>query len=254
MEAAELGDLGYKALVVMGFYLVVMLGLGWLGRKRRKEESLRDFYLAGSSFGFFVLFLTLFATQYSGNTLLGFAGRSYNRGGVYIVSITFMILVITVVGFLIHLYSAEFMRDDDAFARFFAYMNLFVSLMLILVLADNLLLLYLGWEGVGMCSFLLIGFWYKKPANRKAAQKAFIVTRVGDTAMAVGLFLLISQLGTLDIQEIGVRATEQWAVGSKFAVAAAALFDASSAPNKRNRRVVFSVCRRMSMNSVSIWN
>ncbi|MCH8333539.1 LPXTG cell wall anchor domain-containing protein, partial [Candidatus Sumerlaeota bacterium] len=93
---AELGDLGYKALVVMGFYLVVMLGLGWLGRKRRKEESLRDFYLAGSSFGFFVLFLTLFATQYSGNTLLGFAGRSYNRGGVYIVSITFMILVITV--------------------------------------------------------------------------------------------------------------------------------------------------------------
>ena len=134
-----------------------------------------------------------------------------------------MILVITVVGFLIHLYTAEFMRDDDAFARFFAYMNLFVSLMLILVLADNLLLLYLGWEGVGMCSFLLIGFWYKKPENGKAAQKAFIVTRVGDTAMAIGLFLLISQLGTLDIQELGVRAAEKWPVGSPMAVAAAAL-------------------------------
>ncbi|MBC8406060.1 MAG: NADH-quinone oxidoreductase subunit L [Planctomycetes bacterium] len=134
-----------------------------------------------------------------------------------------MILVITLVGFLIHLYSAEFMRDDDAYARFFAYMNLFVSLMLILVLADNLLLLYLGWEGVGMCSFLLIGFWYKKPENSKAAQKAFIVTRVGDTAMAIGLFLLITQLGTLDIQELGVRASEKWPVGSGMAVAAAAL-------------------------------
>ncbi len=134
-----------------------------------------------------------------------------------------MTLVITIVGFLIHVYSAEFMRDDEAFARFFAYMNLFVSLMLMLVLADNLLLLYLGWEGVGMCSFLLIGFWYKKPANGKAAQKAFIVTRVGDTAMAVGLFLLVTQLGTFDIQELGVRATEQWPVGSTMAVVAAAL-------------------------------
>ena len=69
--------------------------------------------------------------------------------------------------------------------------------MLILVLADNLLLLYLGWEGVGLCSYLLIGFWYQDPANGRAARKAFIVTRVGDTAMAVGLFLLFTQLGTL---------------------------------------------------------
>ena len=108
-----------------------------------------------------------------------------------------MMLVVTVVGFLIHLYSAEFMADDEGYSRFFAYMNLFVGSMLVLVLADNLLLLYLGWEGVGLCSYLLIGFWYRDPANGRAARKAFIVTRVGDTAMAVGLFLLFTQLGTL---------------------------------------------------------
>ena len=134
-----------------------------------------------------------------------------------------MILVITGVGFLIHLYSAEYMRGDEAFSRFFAYMNLFVSMMLILVLADNLALLYLGWEGVGLCSYLLIGFWSDDPANGAAARKAFIVTRVGDTAMAIGLFLLFTQLGTLDIQTMMQRATQQWPAGSGLAVAAAAL-------------------------------
>lgn len=92
----ETPELGVGALVVMGFYLVVMLGLGWLGRRSRREESLKDFYLGGSSFGVAVLFLTLFATQYSGNTLLGFAGRSYQQGLTYVVSVTFMVLVVTV--------------------------------------------------------------------------------------------------------------------------------------------------------------
>ena len=76
------------------------------------------------------------------------------------------VLVITFVGFLIHLYSTEFMEDDEGFTRFFVYMNLFVASMLVLVLADNLLLLYMGWEGVGLCSYLLIGFWYRDPAER----------------------------------------------------------------------------------------
>ena len=89
-------ELGNSALVVMGVYLLVILVLGWLGKVSRKEESLRDFYLGGSSFGLTVLFLTFFATQYSGNTLLGFAGRSYQQGGSYIASVTFMVLVITV--------------------------------------------------------------------------------------------------------------------------------------------------------------
>ena len=134
-----------------------------------------------------------------------------------------MILVVTVVGFLIHLYSAEFMIDDEGYSRYFAYMNLFVGSMLTLVLADNLLLLYLGWEGVGLCSYLLIGFWYSDPANGRAARKAFVVTRVGDTAMAIGLFLLFTNLSTLQIQELMGRAVEQWPPGSGLAVAAAAL-------------------------------
>ena len=134
-----------------------------------------------------------------------------------------MILVITFVGFWIHLYSAEFMMHDEGYSRFFAYMNLFVASMLALVLADNLLVLYVGWEGVGLCSYLLIGFWYRDPVNGLAARKAFIVTRAGDTAMLLGLFLLFTALGTLQIQDLMHRATEQWAVGSILAMTAALL-------------------------------
>jgi NADH-quinone oxidoreductase subunit L len=134
-----------------------------------------------------------------------------------------MVLVITFVGFLIHLYSSEFMEEDGGYSRFFAYMNLFVGSMLVLVLADNLLLLYLGWEGVGLCSYLLIGFWYKDPANSRAAVKAFIVTRVGDTALALGLFLIFTNLGTLQIQDFMRLAAMNWRIGSGIAVAAAAL-------------------------------
>ena len=134
-----------------------------------------------------------------------------------------MLLVVTFVGFLIHLYSVEYMDGDEGYARFFAYMNLFVASMITLVLANNLLLLYLGWEGVGLCSFLLIGFWYREPQNVRAAGKAFIVTRFGDTAFALGLFLLFTRLGTLDIQEVMHRAAVQWSPGSGIAVAAAAL-------------------------------
>jgi len=134
-----------------------------------------------------------------------------------------MVLVVTFVGFLIHVYSAEFMTEDEGYSRFFAYMNLFVAAMLTLLLADNLLLLYLGWEGVGLCSYLLIGFWYRDPANGRAGRKAFIVTRVGDTAMSLGLFLLFTRLGTLQIQDLMQRASEQWPVGSSYAVIAALL-------------------------------
>jgi|TARA_B110001454_G_scaffold120279_1_gene112252 NADH-quinone oxidoreductase subunit L len=134
-----------------------------------------------------------------------------------------MMLVITGIGFLIHLYSAGFMLDDPSYSRFFSYMNLFVASMLMLVLADNLVLLYLGWEGVGLCSYLLIGFWYENPANGYAARKAFVTTRVGDTSMAIGLFLLFAQLGTLNIQDMLHAAEAQWAVGSGLAVAASLL-------------------------------
>ena len=130
-------------------------------------------------------------------------------------------LIICLVGFLILLYSVEYMREDPGYKRFFGYMDLFVGAMLILVLADNMVFLYLGWEGVGLCSYLLIGFWYRNPENGRAARKAFIVTRVGDTAMAVGLFLLFHQLGTLQIDKLMVRAQEAWPAGSVYPTAAA---------------------------------
>ena len=134
-----------------------------------------------------------------------------------------MIFVVTFVGFLIHLYSVEHMAADEGYNRFFACLNLFVAAMLVLVLADNLVLLYLGWEGVGLASYLLIGFWYREETNGRAARKAFLVTRVGDTALAVGLFLLYSDLGTLQIQPLMQGAAAKWAPGSAIAVAAAAL-------------------------------
>ena len=134
-----------------------------------------------------------------------------------------MMLVITGVGFLIHLYATGYMADDPGYSRFFSYMNLFVAAMLMLVLGDNLVLLYLGWEGVGLCSYLLIGFWYTNPDNGYAARKAFVVTRVGDTAMALGLFLLFAELGTLNIQDMLHAAEAEWEIGNGLAVAAAFL-------------------------------
>ena len=134
-----------------------------------------------------------------------------------------MTLVVTFVSFLIHLYSAESMIESEGYSRFFAYMNLFVASMVTLLLADNLLLLFLGWEGVGLCSYLLIGFWYADSVNGLAARKAFIVTRVGDTAMMIGLFLLFQHLGTLHIQELLGQAVARWPVGSDLPTIAAAL-------------------------------
>ena len=131
--------------------------------------------------------------------------------------------VITFVGFLIHLYSIGFMEKDAGFTRFFAYMNLFIGSMLVLVLADNILLMYLGWEGVGLCSYLLIGFWYKEPANGYAARKAFIITRVGDTAMIIGIFILFINFGTVNINELMQQASVKWVAGSSIAVLTAAL-------------------------------
>ncbi|MGZ5001309.1 MAG: NADH-quinone oxidoreductase subunit L, partial [Methylomonas sp.] len=134
-----------------------------------------------------------------------------------------MLFVVTGVGFLIHVYAAGYMESDAGYARFFAYMNLFVSAMLVLVLADNLVMLYLGWEGVGLGSYLLIGFWYQEPGNDYAARKAFVMTRIGDTAMLLGLFLLFTQLHTFDIQSLMTQAAKQWTPGNVLPVTAAAL-------------------------------
>lgn len=129
-----------------------------------------------------------------------------------------MLGVVTGIGFLIHLFAAWYMQGESGFGRFFSYMNLFVASMLLLVLADDLLLLYLGWEGVGICSYLLIGFYFNDRANGRAAMKAFTVTRVGDVFLAFGLFLLFREFGTLNIQEIITRAPELFAVNDPIMI------------------------------------
>ena len=109
-----------------------------------------------------------------------------------------MLLVITGVGFLIHVYSIGYMHGDEGYARYFAYLNLFVFAMLILVLGNNYLMMFVGWEGVGLCSYLLIGFWYDKQSATDAGKKAFIVNRIGDFGFLLGMFTLFAAFGTLD--------------------------------------------------------
>ena len=133
-----------------------------------------------------------------------------------------MLLVITGVGFLIHVYSAGYMKGDPGFAKFFAYLNLFVFAMLMLVLSSNLLGLFVGWEGVGLCSYLLIGFWYTKGWPAEAGQKAFVVNRIGDACFLVGSFLLVSMFATLDLSEICEHAVDM--NSPKLAIAALLLF------------------------------
>ena len=113
-----------------------------------------------------------------------------------------MAVMVTGVAFLIHVYSIGYMSGDKGFARFFAYMNLFTFMMLNLVLADNYVLMFLGWEGVGLCSYLLIGFWYEDEANANAGKKAFIVNRIGDFGFLIGILLLFTTFGSFTFTEI----------------------------------------------------
>ncbi|MFC0178704.1 NADH-quinone oxidoreductase subunit L [Thorsellia kenyensis] len=125
-----------------------------------------------------------------------------------------MLSVVTGVGFLIHIYASYYMRGEEGYSRFFAYTNLFIASMVILVLAENMVVLYLGWEGVGLCSYLLIGFYFKNPANGAAAMKAFIVTRIGDVLLAFGLFMLYQAAGTLNMQELATIIPAKLEAGS----------------------------------------
>jgi len=132
-----------------------------------------------------------------------------------------MMLVVTGVGFLIHVYSIGYMHGDPGVGRYFSYLNLFVFAMLLLVMGNNLLLLYLGWEGVGLCSYLLIGFWYNKPSAARAGFKAFITNRVGDFGFAIGIFLIFSTLGTITYSEVFSNVDKL--VGAGLATAASLL-------------------------------
>jgi len=110
-----------------------------------------------------------------------------------------MVLVVAGVSFIIHIYSIGYMKGDPGFSRYFAYLNLFVFSMLVLVLGDSLPVVFVGWEGVGLCSYLLIGFWFENPAKAAAGKKAFIVNRIGDLGFLIGMFALFGATGTLSI-------------------------------------------------------
>ncbi|HEV2238591.1 MAG TPA: proton-conducting transporter membrane subunit, partial [Ktedonobacterales bacterium] len=113
-----------------------------------------------------------------------------------------MLLVVTGVGFLIHVYSVGYMEDDPGFWRYFAFLNLFIFTMVLLVTADNFLFLLVGWAGVGLASFLLIGFWYTRPAAVAAAKKAFVVNVIGDFGLLLAIFLIARTFGTLDFSGV----------------------------------------------------
>src|ERR1044072_2016047 len=118
-----------------------------------------------------------------------------------------MTLVVTGVGTLLHLFSVGYMQDDPGYPRYFAYLNLFVFFMLLLVLGGNYPLLFVGWEGVGLCSYLLIGFWFSDKANADPGKQAFIVNRIGDFGFLIAMYMIFANMGSLDF--VGVRAAAE---------------------------------------------
>ncbi|MEA2031249.1 MAG: NADH-quinone oxidoreductase subunit L [candidate division Zixibacteria bacterium] len=127
-----------------------------------------------------------------------------------------MILVVTGVGLLIHIYSIGYIAHDPGFGRFFTYMNLFMFSMLTLVMADNFLFMFVGWEGVGLCSYLLIGFWFHKKSASDAGKKAFIVNRIGDFGFLIGMFIIFWEVGSLDFQVVMEQASVVFVAGGSL--------------------------------------
>jgi NADH-quinone oxidoreductase subunit L len=175
----------------------------------------------GAAFGFAVrAVLQLAALPAESRHLTEKAYTWFNVGG-FQVDVSFlldplsavMVLVVTGVGFLIHVYSTGYMSHDPSFRRFFLYLNLFMFAMLTLVLADNFLLMFVGWEGVGLCSYLLIGFWYERPSAAAAGMKAFIVNRIGDWGVLLGMMYLATSTGSLNYQQVFGAAHTAFAVG-----------------------------------------
>jgi NADH-quinone oxidoreductase subunit L len=158
-------------------------------------------------FGSFVCSLALFLNPGLQGTITLF---DWIRAGSINIPVSFlvdhisvvMLLIITGVGFLIHVYSIGYMHDDEAFPRFFAHLNLFVFFMLILVLGANYLMMFIGWEGVGLCSYLLIGYWFKNTEYNRAANKAFIMNRIGDLGFLMGMILIFVTFGSFNYQEV----------------------------------------------------
>ncbi len=177
---------------------------GFFGRRSSKTAiSTVALFFSGAAFA---MALFLAARFSSASAPYYFDLAHWIRSGTFQVDFSFyldqltlvMLLVVTGVGFLIHIYSVGYMWDDDGYYRFMSYLNLFMFFMLTLVLAKNYLVMFIGWEGVGLASYLLIGFWFTKDSAAAAGKKAFIVNRIGDFGFLIALFLMIKHFGTLD--------------------------------------------------------
>jgi len=203
--------------MINSFYLVILLPLagflisGLLGKKLKNEKLIGTI----STLAVFIPFVIGVSTYFellsiqpeSRTVILNF--YNWITAGSFSVNVAYLIdplsislvLVVTGIGSLIHLYSIGYMHGDPGFAKFFAFLNLFIFAMLNLILADNFLLMFLGWEGVGLCSYLLIGFWYEKKFTGDAAKKAFIVNRIGDFGFMIAMFYIFTNFNTLEISK-----------------------------------------------------
>jgi len=196
------------ALPLLGFLLNGIAGLS--SESYRSKKSVIGILANLAVFIPFLITVTLFLGYTSGSDAIIVTLFNWISVGTLSVDVAYridelsliMTLVVTGVGSLIHLYSIGYMNHDPGYWKFFAYLNLFIFAMLNLVLANNLLLLFLGWEGVGLCSYLLIGFWYTDMAKSDAAKKAFLYNRVGDFAFLIAMFTIFGTVGSLDFDVI----------------------------------------------------
>lgn len=206
--------------------LIGFLINGLLGKKLPKNVSgwIGSLAVLGSfaiSVKYFLGFLSGSATAIDVNLFewISFGKISISFGILIDQLSVLWLLVVTGIGFLIHVYSISYMHDDESFSRFFAYLNLFIFFMLLLVLGNNLLVTFIGWEGVGLCSYLLIGFWYKNQSYNDAAKKAFVMNRVGDLGFLLGMFVLLFYTNTLHFGDLKLLA-ESGNITSNIALAA----------------------------------
>jgi NADH-quinone oxidoreductase subunit L len=193
-----------------------LLGFLFIGLfTRQLSKTLVSIIGCGSVLVSFVLSLVLFLSLGEGQPSFEYTAFDWITTGNFSVSFSFlvdplsilMMLNVTGVGFLIHLYSTGYMHDDEGFNRFFAYLNLFIFFMLLLVMGSNYLLMFVGWEGVGLCSYLLIGFWFKNTEYNNAAKKAFVMNRIGDLGLILGVILIFIHFGSISYSEVFDKAS-----------------------------------------------
>lgn len=197
----------FLGLLIPLFPLVGFLINGLLGKFLPRESA--GWIGSGVLLASFICVVMLFQHVSSDDAIhinlfswIAFEGMDISFGLLIDPLTVVMMLVVTGVGFLIHLYSIGYMHDDAGFTRFFVYLNLFVFFMLLLVMGSNFLVMFIGWEGVGLCSYLLIGFWFKNPSYNDAAQKAFVMNRIGDMGFLLGIFFILFHFGTLDFTSV----------------------------------------------------